>query len=386
MLAGLQITDGPMPLWTRVGEEVIINNPVNGDIYVAGQNVTINAPVRGDLVVAGGTVTINDSVTSDVLVGAGTVTINGYVGDDVRCAGGSVSVDGSVKGDAMVSAGEFLLKRNADLTGNLVAYGGVLEIDGSIGGNVTASGVDVKLRGAVEGSIDLKAEMIDVSGIVKGPSRIAANTIIIGPAARFDQDVRFWSDGGSLNVPVGVAHGPIVFDPALEVENGRWELLGFASVLVLLWYLGTALVMIWVIEYLFSQTFMNAAKVAFEQSVKSIGYGFLFFVGVPVIVAALAVTVLGIPLAAIVTVVYVILIVLATAITAIIISNWLNRVYYNSQWKMSRIVMVSFGMFVLLKLCSLTPFVGPALMAIMACMAFGAILISVRRKIRGEAP
>jgi hypothetical protein len=95
MLTGMQIADGPLPLWTRFGEQVTIDHPVNGDVYVAGQNVMINARVRGDLVVAGGTVTINDTVTMDVLVGGGTVTINGHVGDDVRCAGGNIVVKGS---------------------------------------------------------------------------------------------------------------------------------------------------------------------------------------------------------------------------------------------------------------------------------------------------
>jgi hypothetical protein len=75
----------------------------------------------------------------------------------------------------------------------------------------------------------------------------------------------------------------------------------------------------------------------------------------------------------------VILAVLATAITAIIAANWINRVYNGSEWSVTRIVFVAFGIFVLLKLMTLTPVIGPLLMVIMICLAFGSILISLRK-------
>lgn len=384
LITGFDVTDGPLPLWTRFGEEVTINSPVDGDVYVAGQNVTINAPVRGDLIVAGGNVVVNDSVTMDVLVGAGTVTINGHIGDDIRCAGGNIVVAGTIKGDAMITAGELQLRRAANLGGNLIAYGGVLSIDGNVGGSVKVAGGEVIVRGVIDGSIDLAAETIEIAGIIKGSSIIAANTIIVKPTARFDKDIKFWNDAGSLSIPSDVAHGDFVFDPALEIKRGRWELLGFASVLVLLWYLGTALIMIMIIEYLFSKTFMNAAKVALNESVKSLGYGFLFFIGIPVVGIALVVTVLGIPLAVILLILYAILAILATAIAAIVIANWLNTVYYKSEWKVSRIALVAFGIFVILKFITLTPVVGPAIMILIVCMAFGSIVVSVRKKFSGD--
>ena len=70
---------------------------------------------------------------------------------------------------------------------------------------------------------------------------------------------------------------------ALAVEEGKWHYLGFASFLMVLWYLGTALLLMIIFHYLFSRTFRDAANIVKKESLKSLGFGFLFLVGVPVL-------------------------------------------------------------------------------------------------------
>lgn len=369
-----------IPMQKRFGEVVIIDTPVEGDLYVAAGTVTVNAPVAGDLVVAGGTVIVNDSVKMDALVTGGNVILNGYVGDDVRCGSGSLTISGTVAGDVLEASGELTLQKEGLVEGNVVAWGGKMNVDGTIKGDLQVAAGELHLDGTVSGMLDARAEKIFVAGRIIGQSSIAAPSIVVDPSARFEGAIHFWNSSGNLEMPDIAHQGDIIFDPDLKIETPRWELLGFASVLVMWWYLGTALVMIWVIEYLFARTFRSAAAIVLEQSMKSIGYGLTFIVGVPVICAVLAVTVLGLPIAVIAMLTYVILAVLATAITAIVVSNWLNRVYYKSEWSLVRIVFVAFAVFVFLKLFTLTPVVGPLLMIIMSCMAFGALLISVKNR------
>lgn len=370
----------PAPLWSRFGEIVIINKPVDGDVYISGGTVTIDAAIGGDLVVAGGTVILNDTVRMDVLVAGGNVVLNGFVGDDVRCASGSLTVEGTITGDILGATGELLFPKNGVIKGNLVVSGGKLTIGGDIEGDLQVSAAELYFDGNVEGSLKARGERIVASGHVKKGSSLAGKTITIDSMARFEGDINFWSPSGTLDLAAETHKGDVVFDPSLEIETPRWELLGFASLLIMLWYLGTALVMIWLIEYLFSTTFLRAADSALNESMKSIGYGLTFLLGVPIICIVLAITVLAIPIAVILIIGYVILAFLATAITAIIISNWINKVYYKSEWSITRIVFVAFGVFVVLKLATLTPVIGPLMMGIMACMAFGAILITVKRR------
>jgi cytoskeletal protein CcmA (bactofilin family) len=376
----LFVADAPSVLDTRVGDDVRITSPVDGDVYIIGRNIVIDAPVHGDVVAAGGTVVINDSVTMDVLVAGGRVEVNGPVTDDIRVAGGTVKVSGLVDGDVMATGGELILSTTAVLNGNIDASGGSLDIAGDIKGNVRAFADQLNLRGDIKGFLEAKAREIGISGNVSGPASIAASTINISPAATFSNDIRFWNDDGSLAISDQAHKGSITYDPSLEVARPRPELLGFSSVLLLAWYLGTALIMIWLIEYLFSNTFRKAAAAVLNHSLKSLAFGFLYFVAVPAACVLLAITVLGLPIGILGMIAYIVLIVLATVITAIIVANWINAVYYKSSWRLPAIVFTAFGIFVALKLITLTPIVGPMIIALMVCMAFGAIILSLRQK------
>ncbi|HZY83171.1 MAG TPA: polymer-forming cytoskeletal protein [Cyclobacteriaceae bacterium] len=377
MVWGLMIMEDSTPLNTRYGEEIRITSPVEGDIYLAAKKIIVDAPIRGDLVAAGGTVIINDSVGADILVAGGDVEINGYVGDDVRAAGGTVSVGGMVTGDVLAGNGELTLKKDAVVRGNLVTSGGLLDLFGYVKGDLNAAGNKLDFRGIVDGTLEMRGREIDLAGSANGHSVLSANTIDIQSSASFGKDVRYWDDDGTIAISPEVHKVKAIYDQSIKVEQPRWELLGFSSILMVVWYLGTALVMIWVIAWLFSRTMLNAAGVVLERTMGSIGYGILFLVGVPALCLLLAATVLAIPLAVILMIGYIVLIVLATPITAIIISNWINKVYYHSSWKLSHITLVAFGVFIVLKLFTLTPIIGPTIMAIMACMAIGAIVIGV---------
>jgi cytoskeletal protein CcmA (bactofilin family) len=375
---GLLLTQDNSPLNARYAEEIRITSPIEGDIYLAGRTVFIDAPVHGDVVVAGGTVTVNDSVTADVLVAGGHVTVNGFVGDDVRAAAGTLTLSGEVAGDVLAVGAELVIRKDAVVDGEVSARTSVVDIRGTVEGAVKARCDRLDLRGVVDGPFDVRANKVNISGTIDGYSAISANSIEILPGASFGKDVRYWNNDGSLNVtPAGVK---VKYDPSIRVDQPRWQLLGFSSMLMMLWYLGTALLAIWTIAFLFSKTLNNAAAVVLRRAMSSMGYGFLFFIAVPALVFFLVMTILALPIAVLLAIAYILLIVLATAITAVVMSNWINRVYYNSSWGVSHITLVAFLIFIGLKLFTLTPLIGPVLMALMACMAVGAIVITTWTK------
>jgi len=370
----------PSQLDTRMGDDIRITSPVNDDLYLFGRNVVIDAPVHGDLIVAGGTVIVNDTVTMDILVAGGRVEIDGYVGDDIRVAAGSVKVSSFVMGDIVATGGEVILSRPTILNGNITASAGVVDIAGDVNGNVHVAAKELSVPGSMNGSLDAKARIININGRVGSDASMAADEIIIGSGARFSDNIRFWNSEGSLTVSDDAHKGTVTFDPSLEVRRERPELLGFTSLLLMLWYLGTVLIMIWLIEYLFSKTLFKAAGIVLDRSLKSLAFGILYFLAVPAISIMLAITILALPIGIIAMIGYIILIVLATAITAIVIANWINRVYYKSSWKLPAIIFTAFGIFVVLKLITLTPVIGPLLVGIMVCMAFGAIILSLMKE------
>lgn len=362
------------------GENVIIDDRITHDLYAAGGMVTINAPVMGDLIVGGGTVTINDSIAQDILVAGGTIFLNGYVGDDVRCAGGKILISGSVAGDIIVTGGNVTIQRDVVVGGDLISSGGEVVFEGHAKGLIKNASGTFTFNGQADKDLECRGGKIIVNGTVAGNSTLAANTIELGSEARFSKGVKYWIEEGALDFGNSVATGQATFDPSLEIENGKLHYLGFASFLMVLWYLGTALVMIALIQYLFNNTLSKSADTVKNFSLKSLGLGFLFLVGLPAAIVVVALTVIAIPIAFLLLIGYVTVILLGTVIVSTIVAHWINNTYYNAQWTGVRIVLTSFGIFVFLKLASLTPFVGPAIMLLLACMAFGGILQQVKWK------
>ena len=364
------------------GNNVVISQPVYEDLYVAGGNVTINAPVHGDLIVAGGTVIINDSVMNDILLAGGNVTFNGYVGDDIRCAGGNIHISKNVTGDVVTAGGEVIIDKGT-IIGGLITTGGNITVDGNIDGEARGGFGNLILNGNVAKNIDCRGGKISLNGTVDGKSILAARYITIGSNAAFNGDVRYWNKQGSLDFKQSLKNSKATYDPSLRIRTSQWYYLGATTVLGLLWYLGMALVMILLVQYLFSSTMKMAADKTFNRTLKSLGYGFLFFIAVPVAAVVAFITLVGVPVGILLIISSVTLILITTVIISVVAANWFNN-RNNYKWNFWPIVFAAFGIFILLKLVSLTPFVGWLIMLVLACIVFGAILLTIKWKRKQE--
>jgi hypothetical protein len=369
----------------KAGDKVTIQKAVNEDLYITAGTVTINAPIYGDLVVAGGTVTINDSVAFDLIVTGGEIFINGYVGDDIRSAGGRIHISGGVGGDVVVGGGNIIIEKQALINGSLIAGGGDITLDGTVIGDTKVGFGKLTFNGVVRKDFLGRGQELNMNGQVFGLTKFGAGNIEIGEDAEFHGDVKYWSKSGSVDFKESIKEGGASIDPSLKIETGRWEYLGFVSFLALLAYLGAAFVMIFLLQYLCGFIFSKAAHTALAESFKSLGVGVLFVVAMPVAIVLCFVTLIGIPLGIIFLFSYITLFMLATVVTSLVISHWINNVYYEGKWKYRKLSLMAFLIFVGLKLFSLTPFIGFAVTALMVCMAWGAILLNVQWKKNREA-
>ena len=360
------------------GNDIIISQPVNENLYIAGGSITINAPVHGDLIIAGGTVIINDSVTNDILVAAGRVVLNGFVSDDIRCAGGTIRISKNVTGEVVVTGGSIIIEKGVTI-GSLLAAGGNITVDGNINGEVKGTFGELILNGNTAKNIDCRGGKITVNGNIGGKSVLAARNIIIGNNAVFNSDVRYWSKHGSVDFKQSLKNGKAIYDPSISIGSAEWYYLGAATILGLLWYLGMAFLMILIVEYLFPVSMKKAANTLFNSTLKSLGFGFLFFIAVPVIALVAIITVIGVPVGILLVFCYIVLIVLATVITSVVAANWFNN-RYNKNWNFWRLSLAAFGIFILLKLVSAAPFVGWLTLILLVCVSFGGILLNINWK------
>ena len=365
----------------QYGKTVTINQPVFEDLYITAGTVIINAPIHGDLIVAGGTININDSVTNDILVAGGNVTFNGYVGDDIRCAGGNLHISKNVTGDVVIAGGTLTIDKGVAI-GNLITSTGEIRVDGNVTGNIKSMSGNLVLNGTVLKNMDCRGGKIVINGNVNGQSILASNDkIVIGNSAVFGDDVRYWVPNKTVDFKKSLQGGLATYDPSLKINYGRWYFLGFASLIGLLWYTGMVLLCIIMLQYLFAPTLKRAGETVYNSRWKSLGYGLLFWIGVPVAAVFAFITLIGVPVGLILVFSYIVLAVLATVITSSVAANWLNN-RSNTQWRFWQLVFTSFGIFIVLKILSLTPFFGWLVLALSVCMAFGAIILNIdwRRK------
>ncbi|MBK8610710.1 MAG: polymer-forming cytoskeletal protein [Chitinophagaceae bacterium] len=360
------------------GNNIIISKPVYEDLYIAGGTVTINAPIYGDLIIAGGTIIINDTVTNDILVVGGKVTLNGYVGDDIRCAGGNINISKNVHGDVVVTGGAVIINKGVTI-GGLLASGGDVTIDGNIDGELKGAFGDVFINGHIAKDVDCRGGRITVNGSIAGKTTLAARYIVIGDQAAFNNDIRYWNKREAIDLRQSLKNGKAVFDPSLRIHTGEWYYLGSATILGLLWYLGMALLMIFVFQYLFSATVKKAADTVFNNTLKSLGFGLLFFAAVPVLAIVAFISIIGVPIGILLVFGYIVLLLLATVVTAVVAANWYNN-RTGRNWRNRQIIFSAFGLFILLKMVSMVPFAGWIIMACLVCISFGSILLNINRR------
>ncbi len=360
------------------GNTVVIDSTTNADIYVIAGTVIINAPVHGDLVAAGGKIYINDTV-NNVLLAGGTVEINGYITGKIRCLGGTLKLSRMIEGDLVAAAGDITIGRNAGVSGDVLAAGGNLYIYGNVGGNIRAAAGKFQLFGSVGRDLYCRGGSVEVYGKVMGAAALSAtDALTIGESASFQGPVRYWAA-----VPVDFGHslaqGHAVVDESLSVRQKRWYFLGGAGWLAVFWYMAAALLIIALMQYFFGAWFERAGAKAYDRPLPALGWGVVYFAGVPVAAALCFISLIAIPVGLVLIMGYVFTLLVCGSITSLVASHWFAHVL-GTGGNVRKYIWGAFGLFILFRLILSVPFFGWALSGLMVCVSFGALLTSVRWK------
>ncbi len=378
MLLLLAIAYNGFSMVIASGSTVVIDQPVYEDLYLAGGTITINAPIHGDLVVAGGTIYVNDSVTRDILLAGGNATINGYVGGKIRCVGGTLRIEKDVQGDLVIAGGKIYLERGNTIFGSLLATGGDLTLNGTVMGDIQAAVGQFRLYGKAGRDLDCRSANIEIEGTVTGRSLLAASeSLDIGSNAAFNGEVRYWTPDKIVDFGKSLKNGKAIPDESLAIKEKHWYFFGATTILWVLWYLGMGLVAILLLQYLFAPIFRKAGDTVFYNTFKSLGSGFLFLCGVPVLIVLSFITLVGVPLGLVLLFGYIMALLLCSSIVSVVAANWLNnRGEVNPKFR--SLIWKAVGIFILLRLILFTPFLGWFLFLLLVCIAFGAILLNIK--------
>jgi len=303
----------------------------------------------------GGTVIVEqgETVNQDLTATGGTIIIRGTVNGDVNAFGGNVYVNdtGTVNGHFEAFAGN--VRVNGNVTQGMNAFGGnvVLGRSGSVGG-FQAAGGNVVLDGTVRGTTEVNAGSFTVgpTAVLDGALRYNAQTFDRSPEATITGAVQ--PNTGSVQVTTG----PLI---------PRWVSVVYSFLVSFL--LGAVLLLLFPV---FSSRVSGRGT---RDPLRSGGVGLLTIVVVPIAVALLSITLIGIPLAILVAILFALLLWVASVYGAFTVGVWLlDLADAANRW--GALVL---GLLVIAVL-SYVPFIGGAVQFLILLLGLGAVVYGLR--------
>jgi cytoskeletal protein CcmA (bactofilin family) len=274
------------------------------------------AMLGGNAFMAGGYVELDDRVARNAFLSGGNVAVTGQVGRSLFAAGGDVRLEGEVDGDAHMAGGTLRLSREAEVGGDATLAGGSIAVDGSVGGDLDAYGERVALDGSVGGDV-----------------RFAGDTLRLGPNARVAGELTYRSSSDIVVEPGAQVSGGIhrsMKEPSWRRGARGAAILGGITVSLGMMLLGAVLVLG---MPRFSRDTGRAIR---RKPWQVLGLGCAMLVGVPIALALLAVTIVGIPLAVLLAFAYGALLMLGYLVGAIFVGDFVlervNAARLDSVW------------------------------------------------------
>jgi len=315
---------------------VVIDTPVDHDLFVSGDTITINAPVDGDVWAAANTVNINAAVSGDVFAAGSTVKLNAPIGGSVVAAGGQVEAKGDVKGRILAAGGTVILRGNAL---KVVAAGGTIRIESTA---------------VIEKYVYVAGGTVTNAGTIKGELRVnAANLENTGTAGSVE-----WQKT----------------ETQANLAGLTGALSGIGMILSILTTLGFLLLGI-VLLRLFPKQVLTVHDQLVKSPIRNTVVGFLLIIAATIVSVLLAITVIGLPFAAI----FGMLFIITLMVSGLFVSLALGRKIANlANLKASDMWLFVLG-FLILTVLFYIPFLGWIIRAVAVSIGFGATYYALRQ-------
>jgi len=335
-----------------------------GDYFAIGSSVEISGTVNGDVYVLAEQIVVDGTVNGDVLCSGGSITVSGKVMDNCRLVGGQILISGAVGKNVTAVAGNLQLMNSATLGENLVAVAGNADLAAKINGDATLVASNLRVASQIQG---------DLQGIV-GEMRLTSKAFIGG-----DVDYRASQpaliDAGAV-VRGGINHHPSFVHKLVKDTWVQRLLVGSKVVARLMNFFYTFVVGLILLK-LFPKNLEAALHSLHHAPLKSLSYGIMLLVLLPLTALIFLMTILGVPFA-------------LTLIAANIIGFYTAKVYcifWGSNWLFAKMGMRAnhlpaffLGVIVYFAIISI-PFLGVVLSFLAMLFGLGAGVLAQAKRL-----
>jgi len=257
---------------TIAGETVSINGEVSGDIVAVARSISMSGRMQGQIIAAAQRINLNGWVIGDGLLFAQNIAVTGQGVEDFRGAAQDVLIDAPLTGELLVGAQTVTLGPNTKVAMDAVVGAQNLNIDGLIRGKLIAGAKKISISGTINGDADVWVEKL----VFYGDGRIKGNLKVHYTKTKPEIDGS--KVGGTVTfVKEELADAGNKFWP----NKIWWVLAAIATGMLLLWG--------------FKRCMADDLKNALDKPIKMMGFGFIGFIGIPVVAAIAIILVLTVP-------------------------------------------------------------------------------------------
>ena len=331
--------------------------PARANAYYAAGSLEISGTTAGDLSAAAGTMVIGAPVAGDADLAGGIVSLRAPIAGDLRLLAARASIDSSVGGDLIALAGSLTDSAGGEKSGFIAA--GTANLLGGAAGPLTIYANNVSLSGTFAG---------DISIVSSGRVTLAPGTIVRGKL------VYEAPEAAAIPNPELVAGGVRYEGASFLPTSGESRAIALAGVgIFLLVKILGALIAAGLIAGLFPALAARAASettASARRVVLTMLLGFALLVATPVLLIILALTFVGLGLAALIFSAYLLLATLALVYTGVMVGSALARRFAKRETILWRDAVI--GMFVVC-LLTVVPVVGLLCIGVLWAFATGAL-------------
>lgn len=333
---------------------VLKDQVINKDYFAKGQQISVLGSINGDAYLAGGKVTIEGNIGGDLIAVGGTINVRGRVVKNLRVAGGQVVISGEVGGNTTVAGGAVEIMDNAKIGGSLTSLAGSLTVYAPVSKGATIAAGDTTIASHING--DVVAAVGNIS--------LTPQASVLGDLTYYSQNDAQIREGASIN-------GKTTHNIPRIKQTQKYQGIGekakiSLTIISLLLSLIIGAVLLRLLP-VFSQKTVDRVL---TKPLLSFGQGILALIVTPIAAILLAITLIGIPFALIMTVAFIIYLYIAKIFVALAVGQKLLEL---TQSKYGPIWALLAGLLIY-AIISIIPIIGPLTAFIVVTIGVGAIL------------
>lgn len=273
---------------------------VDGNLYAAGANIVVDGEVKGDLICAGQSVVVNGQVDGDVLCAAQSINLLGPVNGNVRVIGSNLNFDNRIGRNVMAFGSTAVVGAKTEIGSDMLTAVGLLTVNGAIKGNLHGLASLAAINGRVDRDVSLT---LDESR--SGKNLTPSSGLIVNDGAQIGGNLDYTSALTATIVKSDSIGGKINHSLPDQTARGRM-LIGLAFVWLWCKVIGLlgALLIGLVLVLCFRNRLVEWLDKLIVKPAQTIGWGAVILIVTPIVAVFLALTMVGLPLAALVALVF----------------------------------------------------------------------------------